>query len=280
MILGFGPLYFIRLQAQETRVTEKDVLHIKMMMEKDGQQLVVDTVIENAGTFDVFTYLESKGIAPHPRRTMVLGGSRILDSLLTAVPGFPGDSSFGMHLPRCSGMPAAPFVFPPSPPFPEIPEMPAIPEEVWQKISSFETDSFRFSDTTIILDPDDVINLNWLQQNAEANVVVHKRVRIIKLDEEEKKALKTGKNNLKAEQFSLYPNPGNGLFRLRFTLEKDGNTQIRVTALGGKEVYSEQLTDFSGTCEKEIDLSREPKGVYYLTVKQGKRSMTQKLVIE
>jgi hypothetical protein len=88
------------------------------------------------------------------------------------------------------------------------------------------------------------------------------------------------KKPLAVEELSFYPNPGNGLFNLKFSLEKKADTEIVIHDGNGKKVYSNILRDFTGDYEGIIDLSENPKGVYYLTLEQGKKRLTKKLVIQ
>jgi S1-C subfamily serine protease len=79
--------------------------------------------------------------------------------------------------------------------------------------------------------------------------------------------------------FSVYPNPSNGRFNLRFTPREDGPIQVRVFSTAGRTVYMEQLTDFNGTYDKEIDLTDQPKGTFILQITQGDKGMAKRLVV-
>jgi hypothetical protein len=101
--------------------------------------------------------------------------------------------------------------------------------------------------------------------------------------EKDKNVLKeTGdtKEGLKVDKLSFFPNPGTGRFKLSFTTETKGKTEVSIFDANGKEVYKEVITDFNGNYSKEIDISQNPKGAYFLLVKQGKKSMTKKLIVQ
>lgn len=89
-----------------------------------------------------------------------------------------------------------------------------------------------------------------------------------------------GDQKLKLDQLKFYPNPGNGKFNLSFNLKEKGDTDIQVMNVEGRTVYSEKLKNFSGQYDKEIDISSEPKGVYFVKVNQGNHSLVKKLVTE
>ena len=87
------------------------------------------------------------------------------------------------------------------------------------------------------------------------------------------------KNKLKVEKLNFYPNPNNGRFNLSFELDSKNKTSISIYNESGQRVYHEELKDFSGKYNKEIDLSSEKKGIYFINVNQNKKSLTKKVVI-
>jgi len=87
-------------------------------------------------------------------------------------------------------------------------------------------------------------------------------------------------NNLKIEKLDFYPNPNNGKFNLTFSLPEKGKTKITVFDSNGKEVYKEVLTNFTGDYNKNIDISSEGKGLFFLNVEQGSKKLIKKLVIQ
>ena len=84
---------------------------------------------------------------------------------------------------------------------------------------------------------------------------------------------------LKMDELNYYPNPNSGKFTLQFKAD-ERPTEVRITGLDGKEVYSENLSGFNGTYQKEIDLSLQKRGVYLLQIIQGKKATNKKIVIE
>ncbi|MBA2610637.1 MAG: T9SS type A sorting domain-containing protein [Bacteroidetes bacterium] len=45
-------------------------------------------------------------------------------------------------------------------------------------------------------------------------------------------------------------------------------------------MYSEKLTNFIGAYDKEIDISKNPKGVYFVRIEQGKHAQVKKVVLD
>jgi hypothetical protein len=114
--------------------------------------------------------------------------------------------------------------------------------------------------------------------------VVVKTCNIEDLDKEDRKRLKNEERSfnekLKVDQVNFYPNPNNGRFNLGFTLEKQGDTEISIFDMNGKNVYSEKLSGFTGSYQKEIDISNNATGVYYIKVTQGKDSFFKKMIMQ
>jgi len=65
----------------------------------------------------------------------------------------------------------------------------------------------------------------------------------------------------KHQYASVYPNPSNGIFTLSLN-NQFANARVSVTNITGQRVYSAQLN--SGT--KQLDLSQQPAGIYFLTI--------------
>jgi hypothetical protein len=84
---------------------------------------------------------------------------------------------------------------------------------------------------------------------------------------------------LKMDELNYYPNPNSGKFTLQFKAD-ERPTEVRITGLDGKEVYSENLSGFNGTYQNEIDLSSQKRGVYLLQIIQGEKATNKKIVIE
>lgn len=84
---------------------------------------------------------------------------------------------------------------------------------------------------------------------------------------------------LDMDDYLLYPNPNEGSFRLRFSPEDEGPIRIKVYNANGQIVYQEQLTDFDGTYDKEIDISDNAKGIYLLQITQNSRGMAKRVVV-
>jgi photosystem II stability/assembly factor-like uncharacterized protein len=84
-------------------------------------------------------------------------------------------------------------------------------------------------------------------------------------------------NQSPSPTMSIYPNPSNGTFQLRFADNKE-SIQLNVTDILGKVVYSEKLS--TGIAEKQLDLQSYPNGVYFLQIQTKNNIETKKLILK
>lgn len=116
--------------------------------------------------------------------------------------------------------------------------------------------------------------------NVEVNVLHDMTIHLTDIEENEFHDFPgLDARELDLEELSYYPNPNAGKFTLAFKANKKP-TEIKITSLDGKEVYTEKLQSFEGSYQKEIDLSGQQPGIYLLQVLQGKRALNKKIVIE
>lgn len=104
-------------------------------------------------------------------------------------------------------------------------------------------------------------------------------IRIKEVTSPSKSANKTAglsTDKLVIDAVKVFPNPNNGKFNIGFTLPEKGTTEIKVTDIAGKEIFSETLKDFTGAYNKELDLTEKVSGSYFISVMQnGKRTVKQ-----
>ena len=83
------------------------------------------------------------------------------------------------------------------------------------------------------------------------------------------------------QDLQVYPNPAeNGRFSLKFKLENEGNTDIKIYDLKGKMAYQENIGNFKGTYDKQIQVPDLQEGMYILQIVQGEKVLTKKLVVQ
>ncbi len=85
---------------------------------------------------------------------------------------------------------------------------------------------------------------------------------------------------MKAEQFVCYPNPNNGKFNLNFELPEKVTTHVRIIDIKGNVVYNEIINNFDGKYNKSIDISYNAKGIYFIVIEQGNKTISKKIVFD
>ncbi len=87
---------------------------------------------------------------------------------------------------------------------------------------------------------------------------------------------KMGATGIDANQtaaFTIYPNPGTGVFTLATDIE--GNYDLMVTNVQGQQVYSAKM---NGTAT--INLTDQAKGIYFVRLSNAANTLVKKIVIE
>lgn len=117
--------------------------------------------------------------------------------------------------------------------------------------------------------------------------VIKIRIEVDELTEEEKEALSKANenfspdNSLSPKTLKLYPNPNDGKFKLDLELEESSPVTFRVFDIKGNQVYMETIADFkAGLFTREVDITREAKGTYFLQITQNGKATTRKVITE
>jgi beta-glucanase (GH16 family) len=78
---------------------------------------------------------------------------------------------------------------------------------------------------------------------------------------------------------AIYPNPSRDVFNIRFTSDTKQNLKVRILNVIGGELINENLEQFIGEYTKQIDLSNNAKGIYFLEIKLNDNLIVNKLVL-
>jgi hypothetical protein len=139
-------------------------------------------------------------------------------------------------------------------------------------------------DKKIVLITEDVEGGKDGKKETKTTKIVMIRMNITDASTEDMKRLGTqiGKadNKLEMEEMKMAPNPHDGKFELSFNLKNKGDAKVNIFNTEGKEVYSESLPNFSGEYKKNIDISSNQKGIYFVKIEQGKHTQVKKVVLE
>lgn len=130
------------------------------------------------------------------------------------------------------------------------------------------------------------IVINDDKTKTKKKVIVTTSVVVIDMDDDKGSERKLKEKE--ADNFSFYPNPSDGNFTLDLDLNPVGNPSngvngkeavaVRIVDMSGKEVYNEKISG-NGSVSKSINLDGK-KGTFIVTVKQGKRTSSKKIIIE
>lgn len=85
-------------------------------------------------------------------------------------------------------------------------------------------------------------------------------------------------NNIELTNFKLYPNPNKGSFTLIFDAQSKV-VNVEIFDIRGRMIYNKDFNS-SGTFNQQINLNNIAKGIYLVKVFDGKKSRTEKIIIE
>ena len=77
---------------------------------------------------------------------------------------------------------------------------------------------------------------------------------------------------------TVLPNPNNGVFAFSFTNTTPMDINVEIINALGQSVFTDAVTGFEGAYRKEMDLTSQSNGVYYLRLKRGGNTTTHKIV--
>lgn len=83
---------------------------------------------------------------------------------------------------------------------------------------------------------------------------------------------------LPIESINLFPNPTNGWVQVQFKAPATPTT-VRIVDMNGKELFRQEIENFDGNYNKAIDLNNTAKGTVVLSIQQGDKVFTDKIVL-
>ncbi len=79
---------------------------------------------------------------------------------------------------------------------------------------------------------------------------------------------------------SVYPNPSNGLFTVKFAKVENTNCVVEVRNINGQLVENRTFENASNGLNFTIDLQNQGKGIYFMHILDGSKSKTFKLAVQ
>ena len=78
----------------------------------------------------------------------------------------------------------------------------------------------------------------------------------------------------------VYPNPSRDIFNVTFTSENIQDLELRIINIVGEVIVTENLEQFVGEYNKQVDLATYTKGVYFLEIKTNNGVINKKLILQ
>ncbi len=86
-------------------------------------------------------------------------------------------------------------------------------------------------------------------------------------------------DSFELRNFSIYPNPSNGVINIKFERESEDKIQIEMFDLQGRSIYTKRFTQNQYLFDESLNIGRVANGLYLLKVTQGNRSTTKRIII-
>ena len=79
---------------------------------------------------------------------------------------------------------------------------------------------------------------------------------------------------------TIFPNPSRDKFNITFTSETIQNLKVRILNVIGEELINENLEQFIGEYTKQINLTNNAKGIYFLEIETNDGIINKKLILQ
>jgi hypothetical protein len=81
-------------------------------------------------------------------------------------------------------------------------------------------------------------------------------------------------------KLAVYPNPSRDIFNVSFTSDTKQNLKVRILNVIGEELINENLEQFIGEYTKQINLTNNAKGIYFLEIETNDGIINKKLILQ
>ena len=89
-----------------------------------------------------------------------------------------------------------------------------------------------------------------------------------------------GVNNYVFDDFTVFPNPSDGRFNVKFRSEETSDVEILVYDILGRKIVKKNFKNLSNNFDERIDLQDVAGGIYILSVKRGNKVSSHKIRIK
>lgn len=81
-------------------------------------------------------------------------------------------------------------------------------------------------------------------------------------------------------KFDIYPNPGNGVFKINTSAIDNGNYVVKVLNVLGETVYENSMEISNHKMNSQIDISDLNKGIYFINISNSESQITKRVIIK
>lgn len=85
---------------------------------------------------------------------------------------------------------------------------------------------------------------------------------------------------LQLEQINIFPNPNFGIFTLQYVSSELSDMQIFVRNTLGEIIFTSESYNMVNAISETIDISSQPKGIYFIELKENNKVHVQKVIIQ
>ena len=82
------------------------------------------------------------------------------------------------------------------------------------------------------------------------------------------------------DNLAIYPNPSRDIFNVSFTSEEVQNLKVRIVNVIGEDLINEDLQQFIGEYTKQINLTNNAKGIYFIEIETNNEIINKKLILQ
>lgn len=84
------------------------------------------------------------------------------------------------------------------------------------------------------------------------------------------------------KDFTIYPNPSNGVFTVSLANMNSKKAELRIMNVIGNEIYHETITRENALLSTTVDLSRysKAKGLYYVKLETDNFSVVRRVIVK
>jgi len=86
--------------------------------------------------------------------------------------------------------------------------------------------------------------------------------------------------NTSINNLGIYPNPSRDVFNISFTSDTKQSLRVRILNIIGEELINDNLEQFIGEYTKQIDLTNNAKGIYFLEIETNDGVINKKLILQ